>query len=201
MIISIALYHIDSSLPRAEASRVSRELLKALLQKNSITFDSPLELERDDHGRPFPKDPSLRHLFDFNVSHAGNTVAVALAVREKDGESPRIGIDVEIPHPRIRKLSLAERFFTENEQLLLRSSTHLDEDFLRIWTRKEAYLKYLGTGLAGQMQSADTTCPTTLSVTLETYPLTGADAMLSLCLPEGVPPPKAEDFLVFREIP
>ena len=201
MTISVALYHVESPIPRVEARRLSRELLEALLRKKGITFSSPLEIERDEHGRPFPKDPYLRSLLDLNVSHTENTIAVALAVREKDGEAPRIGIDVEIPHPRIRKLSLAERFFTENEQILLRSSMHLDEDFLHIWTRKEAYLKYLGTGLAGQMQSADTTCPASLSVTLETYPLTGTDAMLSLCLPEGVSPPKVEDFLVFREIP
>lgn len=201
MIISVALRHVEASLSRAEASRVSRELLEALLHRNGITIDTPFEMERDEHGRPFPKNPSLCALLDFNVSHTKNTVAVALSIRESEKETPRIGIDVESPHPHIRKKQLAERFFSENEIALLNESADEESTFLSIWTRKEAYLKYRGTGLAGQMQSADTTNPASLSVTLETYPLSYGDAILSLCLSEGVIPPKSSDFLLIQENP
>ena len=198
MKISVALLHVDSPFARGEASRAARAILADLLRKNGIPCDAA-DLDRDERGRPYFTDPALHREIDFNLSHTDKTVAVAIAIRENEGETPRVGIDVEVPHPRIRKKQLAARFFSKNEIALLDESADEEAAFLSIWTRKEAYLKYRGTGLAGEMQTADTTLPSSLSVTLLTYPLRGM--ALSLCLSEGVAPPRAEDFLVYSEIP
>ena len=201
MIISVAIQHNAHPYQKGEASLAARDLLVRLLRHHGIACDSPVTLDRDARGRPFFASEELRRDIDFNLSHTEKTVAVAIAIREAGEDTPRIGIDVEIPHPRIRKKQLAARFFAENEIRLLDESDDEEATFLSLWTRKEAYLKYLGTGLAGEMQTTDTTDPSALAVTLLTYPLTESGEMLSLCLKEGVTPPKAEDFLVHLDSP
>ena len=201
MIISVAIQHSAQPYNKGEASAKARAMLADLLQNSGIDCDSPVVLQKDDRGRPFFASEALRHDVDFNLSHTEKTVAVAIAIREAGEDAPRVGIDVEMPHPRIRKKQLAARFFAENEIRLLDESNDEERAFLSIWTRKEAYLKYLGTGLAGEMQTADTTEPSALTVTLLTYPLTESGEMLSLCMKAGVTPPKIEDFLFSKENP
>ena len=80
----------------------------------------------------------------FNVSHSG---AVALYAFSSSGE---LGIDVELYRPEFAREHIAERFFSPTEVATLRS---LPEDvqpqaFLACWTRKEAYIKARGEGLA-----------------------------------------------------
>lgn len=88
----------------------------------------------------------------FNLSHSENVAVIAVAPREDYGA---IGVDVEV----IRAISdlelLAQHNFTKEEcDELARSG---DDDalrlFLRCWTRKEACLKALGTGLTIPAQS------------------------------------------------
>ncbi|MEY9845300.1 4'-phosphopantetheinyl transferase superfamily protein [Streptacidiphilus sp. MAP5-3] len=96
------------------------------------------------HGRPrvaARSVPAGRSLPHFNLSHGGDLVMLGLA-------TVPIGVDVEqtasaravgevrgLLHPAEQQELAAERTSTEGEA------------FSRIWTRKEAYLKGLGTGL------------------------------------------------------
>lgn len=73
----------------------------------------------------------------YNLSHSGVYVAVVLDDRS-------VGIDVEIL--RYNQQKLAKRFFSIEENAVL-EQTWSDSVFTQIWTRKEAYLKALGTGL------------------------------------------------------
>lgn len=85
----------------------------------------------NEHGKPF-----LEHGPCFSVSHSRKYAV--LAVSEKE-----IGVDIEMHEgadPAVMK-----RCFTEDEQDYANLST---ENFLRIWTAKEAVLKLLGTGFA-----------------------------------------------------
>lgn len=80
----------------------------------------------------------------FNLSHSSNVVLYAFA------QNREIGIDVE----RIRSIpeieKLAERFFAtgENAALLALPTEQRSRAFFNCWTRKEAYIKALGDGLA-----------------------------------------------------
>lgn len=80
---------------------------------------------------------------EFSISHCKEAIAVAV------DEHP-IGIDVES----IRKVSSSLMEYTMNEQecALIRSSAEPDRAFIRLWTQKEAYLKYLGTGISNDMR-------------------------------------------------
>ena len=61
-----------------------------------------------------------------------------------------VGVDIE----KIRdvNLKIKDRFFCTAEKENIKTN----EDFFRIWTAKESYIKYLGTGLHTPLNSFDT---------------------------------------------
>lgn len=109
------------------------------------------------------KTPDAARLFDRPVSCFGRDVlgaprlangravslahcqGMAVAVLADEG---RIGVDIEpsdrpVHHP----MAMAERFFSPGERQLWRDGGENAEQFLRIWTRKEALGKAQGLGL------------------------------------------------------
>lgn len=89
-----------------------------------------VRLVRDTNGRPcLPDCPGL----DFSVTHSHGIAFCALS------DGGRVGIDAEKLRDFPSASRLAARFFAPAEQ---------NEEFFRVWTRKEAYLKYLGTGFS-----------------------------------------------------
>jgi 4'-phosphopantetheinyl transferase len=96
------------------------------------------------HGKPSlratPGADSLR----FNVSNTADVAVVAVA-QELD-----LGVDVEQVRHLEDARALAHRFFAAAERAALDSlpAAELDAAFFRCWTRKEAVLKALGSGLA-----------------------------------------------------
>lgn len=71
----------------------------------------------------------------FNLTHSGNVTAVAVSKRE-------VGLDLQF-----RK----ERDFTALSKRM--TPAEREEDFYRVWTAKEAYVKYLGSSLAEEYPS------------------------------------------------
>ena len=94
-------------------------------------------------GRPEPA-PELATDLDFNLAHTRGLVAMAVA------RGTRVGIDVE-NHGRRRPLELARRYFSDREITALEAlpPAAQPQRFLELWTLKEAYLKAIGTGVAG----------------------------------------------------
>ncbi|MCU7940340.1 MAG: 4'-phosphopantetheinyl transferase superfamily protein [gamma proteobacterium symbiont of Bathyaustriella thionipta] len=85
----------------------------------------------------------VSHL-QFNLSH---TEDIAILVITQGAE---IGVDIECNERKTDWQWIVQRFFTESEQKCLFA---LPEDqqkaaFFELWTRKEAYMKVLGTGLS-----------------------------------------------------
>ncbi|GGQ57769.1 4'-phosphopantetheinyl transferase family protein [Streptomyces flaveolus] len=91
------------------------------------------------HGRPVLRDASLPR---FSLSHSHGLVAVAVAVRA-------VGVDVQrwCP-PGTVEACLPRLHPAEREEVGRLSGDSRVAAFCRLWARKEAYLKALGTGLS-----------------------------------------------------
>jgi len=82
-----------------------------------------------------------------SISHDGTSVACAIAA------SGEVGVDVQHVVPRRRIADIARRYFSQAENAWLDNAT--PDAFYRLWVLKEAYLKALGSGLAGGLGSLD----------------------------------------------
>ena len=79
----------------------------------------------------------------FNLAHSCGFSAAAL------GEA-KIGVDIELIKPRTHKQELADRFFNADERARFLSDA-TDENFLLLWTQKEALVKLHGASLASSL--------------------------------------------------
>jgi 4'-phosphopantetheinyl transferase len=108
----------------------------------------PCPLCSGPHGRPVLDEPATRTRF--SLSHSGQRVLIAVA-------EPTVGVDVEgIPSGTTvtdvgRALHPAERAAITSVPLAGRAAA-----FARVWARKEAYLKGIGTGLGRDLGKDDT---------------------------------------------
>ena len=101
-------------------------------------------LEKNEHGKPRLKEwPG----FYFNISHSGHWVVLAWGNTE-------VGIDVQTMDSDEKTEKIAHRFFTRPERdYVMQTQGGKTERFYRVWTAKESYLKYLGTGLQKPLNS------------------------------------------------
>lgn len=86
---------------------------------------------------------------EFNLSDSEELAAYAVA------RGVELGVDVEVLREMPDALSIAESFFSESEREVLRSvpEERRARAFFHCWTRKEAYLKAIGEGLAEPLDS------------------------------------------------
>jgi 4'-phosphopantetheinyl transferase len=85
----------------------------------------------------------------FNVSHSDGVALMAIS------HGVEVGIDVEAIRPMADANQLAARFFSPRETAELRALP--PASFFTCWTRKEAYLKARGLGLAQQLRAFSVT--------------------------------------------
>lgn len=80
----------------------------------------------------------------FNLSHSGDGLLLAVA------DIPVLGVDMEFISPRNGVDGLVERFFAAGEWRGWRRLPEIErlEGFYRLWTKKEAFVKAVGRGLA-----------------------------------------------------
>ncbi len=104
-------------------------------------FRQRVEFERGPFGKPYVKGGGLW----FSLSHTKGAVCAAFSAQ---GE---VGADIE---PRTRRIGegLYARVLSESERAQVRTA----EDFLRVWVRKEAFLKRLGVGITRDLRGVDT---------------------------------------------
>lgn len=102
-------------------------------------------------GRPSLAPPQDATGLDFNLSHAGDVLAVAV---RRNG---RVGVDVESLDRRLDAEGLAARFFHPREQArLARTDAALRPlQFLQGWTAREAWVKARGEGMAEALAAMD----------------------------------------------
>lgn len=98
--------------------------------------------------------PAHASLLHFNVAHAHELGVYAFALNQA------VGIDVEYTLRHVREADqVAQRFFSAYEYEAYRAlaADERRRAFFRCWTRKEAYLKAIGTGLAHALDRFDVT--------------------------------------------
>lgn len=122
---------------------VSDALLRYAVREALSTAD--FSVERSPGGKPRIKNAPDLH---YNLSHSGRWVVIAW------GGNP-VGIDVEQIRMDAEKENIARRFFTQEEQdyIFCSDESCQADRFFQIWTAKESYLKYLGTGLRRPLDS------------------------------------------------
>lgn len=132
----IHLYIKES--PEKDSETAHALLHRALGQEYGI--DCP-KLELGPYGKPFlPGGP------EFNISHSRGYVAVAIS------DQP-VGLDMELVRSYHEKLP--ERIFSPGELEWFQRRGRTRVDFFTLWTLKESYYKYLGTGLPGFPNETD----------------------------------------------
>jgi len=102
-----------------------------------------------EHGKPYLAT-ATRSRIDFSIAHSGALALVAVA------RGRRVGADVERVRRRTDVLAIARRALSPVERRAIESLPTDDERreaFFRCWTRKEAYLKARGEGLAGGLDT------------------------------------------------
>lgn len=172
-----AAAHFEALLSDAEVARRDRmafdsgrrqQLLARGLQRLVLSKYAPEVAPREWQfaqgaaGRPELAPPFAATGLFFNVAHTAGMVALAV------GRVPFIGIDVE-PMDRRVPLHVAPRYFSESEVAALQALPPEAQPrrFLRLWTLKEAYLKAVGAGLAGGLDSMTFTFDETGGIAFE----------------------------------
>ena len=131
-----------------------------------------------ENGRPY----FFEYTCDFSITHTQNHVFCALT--DGEDETMRIGIDAEdLDRPDLSNLdAMVSRWFTENEKEIF-SASPTKENFLRIWTRKEAYSKYTGEGLRALSKIDTTILENEGRVRFFDYQI--GTILVSVCAPRG----------------
>ncbi|HWZ35433.1 MAG TPA: 4'-phosphopantetheinyl transferase superfamily protein [Mucilaginibacter sp.] len=84
--------------------------------------------------------------FDFNISHSGNRIICCGTIDSK------IGVDIELMKPTGVDY---DDYFTNTEQQNIRAAKNPKTEFFKYWTRKEAVLKAIGTGVCAPLLDID----------------------------------------------
>jgi len=130
--------------------------LRALLAGYLGAAPSAITYVVGEHGKPsLAARDGVRANVEFNLSHSEDIALIAVA------RGQPVGVDVQHWSESVEHLRLAERFFSPHERDALRALTHEAEQvagaFFAAWTRKEAYVKATGYGIARGLHHFDVT--------------------------------------------
>jgi 4'-phosphopantetheinyl transferase len=117
-----------------------RSLLAGYLARSADTVEFVL----GPRGKPGLSASCNQSGLQFNLAHCENLAAIAVT------QNCDTGVDIEQVHPIPDAGDLVSRFFSQSESVVFHS---LPEDqraaaFFNLWTRKEAWLKATGEGIA-----------------------------------------------------
>jgi 4'-phosphopantetheinyl transferase len=145
---------------RAERMRVSEKrkqyvvahgLTRMLIGQRVGADPRALEFHRGPKGKPYLGGDFAGAGIQFNMTHTSHMALVALALNRE------IGIDIERLRENLQWEKLAQRYFSPLEYSGYSTLPEADRlrGFFTCWTRKEAVLKAIGTGLGGGLASFD----------------------------------------------
>jgi 4'-phosphopantetheinyl transferase len=115
--------------------------LRKILAQTVNESPSKISIKKTEHGKPYLADcPEVV----FNLSHSANTLIIAVS------RNCQLGIDIEHCKPRVNLQGLVDKCFAEEESAYWRALPEAQKmrEFYRFWTRKEAFVKATGRGIA-----------------------------------------------------
>lgn len=123
---------------------------------------SRLAFEMNNYGKPRLVNSQDGHDIQFNLSHSGDMILIALS------STSAVGIDVEYIRKYMNVYEIVNSVFSDDERKYLNSlpAAEIEERFFACWTAKEAFLKGIGEGL--------------------TYPLDNFSIVFSNGVPSGI---------------
>ncbi|HTW58268.1 MAG TPA: 4'-phosphopantetheinyl transferase superfamily protein [Terriglobales bacterium] len=136
----------------------TRAVLRTILGSYVASDPKSLAFNYAEKGKPSLVENDLaqgharsRQRLEFNVSHSGTTALLAFA------RGRALGVDVEQIRDDRDAEAVAQRFFSQREQIELASFPASDtlRGFFRCWTRKEAFIKARGEGLSIPLSDFD----------------------------------------------
>jgi 4'-phosphopantetheinyl transferase len=130
-----------------------RGFLRTLLARYLDTRPEAVRFSYGPYGKPALDGDHRESPLRFNASHSGEW-AVYGFVQDRE-----IGVDVEYVKPDFATEGIAERFFSAGEVQALNALAEAEKPaaFFRCWTRKEAYIKAIGSGLSHPLDTFDVT--------------------------------------------
>lgn len=127
------------------AQQITSELLLLYaLRHENIKVTIPLDIGTNEYGKPYIN--KLKMLY--NTSHTNGAYALSLSALPT-------GIDIEAQKRDVSRVKA--RFLSTNELKAYNAQADKKTYALRVWTRKEALLKYIGVGLVNNLFELDTT--------------------------------------------
>jgi 4'-phosphopantetheinyl transferase len=134
---------------------VARARLRELLAERLGAGPRTLELVSGPGGKPGLAPKLAASGWRFNIAHCEELALCAFS------RGRELGIDLEAIRPVSEADAIAERFFAPGERrdYSLLSSRERALGFLRLWTRKEALAKGLGSGLCAPLETLDASAP------------------------------------------
>lgn len=130
---------------------VGRGMLRNILSLYLRTEPRLLRFSYGAYGKPYLVGRAGEETIRFNLSHS-HELALYGFTRGRE-----IGVDLEYIHDVPEFDQIAARFFSESENAVLDTlpSNEKQEAFFNCWTRKEAYIKAIGNGLAHPLDQFD----------------------------------------------
>lgn len=133
------MIHVYLTATAGNESEAAHALLERVLEQE-YGIENPA-LSHGPQGKPFlPGGP------EFSISHSRGQVA--LAVSDKP-----LGLDAELVRSFPEKLP--QRIFSPGELRWFQQRFSTQVDFFTLWTLKESYYKYMGTGMLGFPNGTD----------------------------------------------
>lgn len=150
-------------IPEDEKVKVNRSKFSVNRQNSIITYyfrrkilsqyliiePSEIEFSYNSYGKPLISEHQ-RSGIHFNYSHSGEFLIFAIS------KNIEVGVDIELVKDLPDMIDLAKNYFSEKELQhfhSLENKTDRVNFFYEIWTRKEALLKALGTGIIDDLRS------------------------------------------------
>lgn len=132
---------------------VARGFLRALLARYLDTTPEAVRFAYGPYGKPMLDGEHRESSLRFNASHSGDWAVYAFV------QDHEVGVDVEHIKEDFETEGIAERFFSAREVQTLSALPEAEKPaaFFKCWTRKEAYIKAIGSGLSHPLDSFDVT--------------------------------------------
>lgn len=120
-----------------------RGLLRRILGAELGNDPASIDFHRNEQGKPYLPNSALQ----FNISHSNDRLLVAVTAGRA------VGVDIEFRRDNVQMKAISERFFSPEELAFFLNQGTARDVFFDIWSKKEAYVKALGTGIFRDLQS------------------------------------------------